>query len=382
MKRKICVVTSTRADYGHLFPLLRKLDADPGFELQLVATGTHLSPKFGSTYKAIEADGFRIAAKPAILTGGDTAGALTRNLGRGLFAFAGILPKLAPDLLVVIGDRYEMLAPAQAGLLARVPTAHISGGDLTEGAYDDSVRHSLSKLSHLHFATNAESKKRLHQLGEEPGRVFNVGSLCLDSIRLTPATPRGKLEEELGFKFRKRNIVVTYHPETASGRDSSGDMAALLSALSKVGPDVGIVITKPGLDVGSYGVMKAIDAFCSGRPNARAFSSLGQRRYYGVLRVADAVVGNSSSGIMEAPSFGIPTVNVGDRQMGRVRARSVIDCPAETGRILAAIRKALTLDCSGVASPYGDGKSAAKIMAVLKGIADFRPLLVKRFVSL
>lgn len=381
MKRKICVVTTTRADYSHLFPLLKRLEADAGFELQVVATGTHLSAEFGSTGKAIEADGFRIAAKPRILVKGDTPAALARSLGLGVGAFAGVLARLAPDLLIVTGDRYEMLAPALAALPARIPSAHISGGDLTEGAYDDSIRHSLTKLSHLHFATNSDSQTRLHQLGEDPRRVFNVGSLCIDSIRLTPKTARKRLEAELAFKFRERNVVVTYHPETSSLRDASGDAARVLAALAKLGPDVGILITKPGLDVGSYGIMKAIDAFCAGNPAARAFSSLGQRRYYGVLAVADAVVGNSSSGIMEAPSFGVPTVNIGDRQKGRVRAASVIDCPPETGRIFSAIQDAFALDCSRVVNPYGNGRAAEKIMAVLKGIRDFRSLTAKRFVS-
>lgn len=379
MKRKLCVVTTTRADYGHLFPLLRKIQADPGFELQLVATGTHLSPAFGSTYRQIEADGFVIAAKPKLLPADDTPAAVTKSLGLGVAAFAGVLSRLAPDLLIVAGDRYEMLAPALAALPARIPTAHISGGDITEGAYDDSVRHSLTKLSHLHFATNAGSAKRLRQLGENPRHVFNVGSLILDAIRLTPLTPRKELEAELGFTLRERNIVVTYHPETASARDTSSDMNRLLAALGKLGAGVGIVITKPSLDVGSYKIMKAIDAFCAKRSNARAFSSLGQRKFYGVLSLADAVVGNSSSGIMEAPSFKIPTVNVGDRQKGRLQARSVIDCAPETGKILAATRRAFALDCSRVVNPYGDGRSAEKIMAVLKSVEDFRPLLAKRF---
>jgi UDP-N-acetylglucosamine 2-epimerase (non-hydrolysing)/GDP/UDP-N,N'-diacetylbacillosamine 2-epimerase (hydrolysing) len=378
-RRRICVVTGSRAEYGLLCPLMKAVREDPELKLQVVATGMHLSPEFGSTYREIEEDGFRIDEKVETLLSSDTPVGVAKSIGLGIIGFADALDRLKPDLLVLLGDRYEVLAAAQAAMVAGIPIAHIAGGDLTEGAFDEAIRHSITKMSHLHFATLEESARRLRRLGENPDNIFVVGSPAIDRLKELRLLGRGELERELGFRFRGRNLLVTFHPPTLEAKPAGDQFRELLAALDGLGPEVGLIFTRPNADPEGRTLIRMIDAFVDGHPNAAVFTSLGQRLYFSVVAQVDAVVGNSSSGIYEVPSLGKPTVNIGDRQKGRPQASSVINCPPEAESIASAIREAFGRDCSKVRNPYGDGGSAARILAVLKGVADPRSLIKKRF---
>jgi UDP-hydrolysing UDP-N-acetyl-D-glucosamine 2-epimerase len=379
--RKICVVTGSRADYGLLFWVMKGIQDDPELELQVAVTGMHLSPEFGETSRLIEADGFPVAARVDSLLPGDSAAAVTKSIGRGVIGFADALERLQPDIVVLLGDRFEILAAAQAALVARIPVAHIAGGDLTEGAFDDAIRHSITKMAHLHFVTNAGAAARVRQLGEHPRFIFNVGSPGLDTIARTRLLPRGELEAALGFAFRKRNLLVTFHPATLDAMSSGGQLAELLRALDAMGPEFGVVFTKSNADTEGLTLNRMLAEYVARRPNCRLFDSLGTQNYLSVMSQVDALVGNSSSGLYEAPTLRKPAVNIGDRQKGRVRAASVIDCGPEAPAIERAIHAALRLDCSGVKNPYGDGQSAPRIVAALKSIRDPRSLVRKEFVD-
>lgn len=381
-RRKICVVTGSRADYGLLYWILKAIKKDPKLKLQIVATGMHLSPEFGLTRRTVESDGFRIDEKVEMLLSSDTPPGIAKSIGLGVIGFADVLDRLSPDILVLLGDRYEIFAAAQAALIAGIPIAHIAGGDTTEGAFDEAIRHSITKMSHIHFVTNEAAEKRVRQLGENPDLIFNVGSPGIDTIRKLKRIGRPELQKKLGFQFRSKNLLVTFHPVTLDRETPADQFRVLLRALNRLGKDVGIVFTKPNADSNGRPLIDMIDDFASGHENAKVFTSLGQALYLGLLAQVDAVVGNSSSGLYEAPSFGIPTVNVGDRQKGRLRASSVIDCPLRTEAVLKAIRKAFTLDCSKVVNPYGDGKSSTRIVAKLKAIRDPRVLVKKHFFDL
>lgn len=378
-RRKICVVTGTRADYGLLYWLMREIMDDPDLELQVVATGMHLSPEFGLTYKTIEQDGFFINSKVEMLLSSDTPVGITKSIGLATIGFADTFDCLQPDLLVLLGDRYEILAAAQAAMIAKIPIAHIAGGDTTEGAFDEAIRHSITKMSHLHFVTNEKAAQRVIQLGENPDNVFNVGNPGIDYIRRIKLLTRNQLEQELGYKFQKRNLLITFHPVTLDNQPSDQQFSELLNALDLLGEEMGLIFTKPNSDTGGRILGYMIDEYVSRHPHSRAYTSLGQVMYLSTVAQVDVVVGNSSSGLYEVPTFKKPTVNIGDRQKGRLQASSVINCEPQVDAIVQAIQKAYDKDCSKTDNPYGDGSSSKKILPILKSIGEMKSLVKKRF---
>jgi UDP-hydrolysing UDP-N-acetyl-D-glucosamine 2-epimerase len=383
VKRKVMVLTGTRAEYGLLRPLLSLLRADPRIDLSLVATGMHLAPEFGLTWKRIEEDGFRVDRKVEMLLSSDTPAGISKSMGLAQIGYADALEQLAPDLLVLLGDRFEILPAAAAAAVARVPVAHIHGGERSEGAVDELIRHAVTKLSHLHFTSTEEYRARVVQMGEDPARVFNVGALGVDNILSLMPTPRAELERELGFAFGPRVLLVTYHPATLEAADAAAQFQALLGALDGLDPALRFVFTKANADAGGRAINAAAEAYCAARPGRAAlFASLGQQRYLSLMGMAEAVVGNSSSGIIEAPSLRVPTVNIGTRQQGRVRAASVIDCATDRDSIASALSTALSpafrSSLAGIPNPYGDGKAAPRIAESLAG-ADLGSLAVKSF---
>lgn len=379
--RRICAVTGSRADYGLLLPVLHAIKAHPALQLQLAVTGSHLEKRFGHTVDNITRDGFEVDAVVPLGLDDDDALSITRALGTAVSGFAGVLQRLQPDLLLILGDRYEIFAVAQAALIARIPIAHIAGGDITAGAFDDAIRHSITKLSHLHCVTNAQAAQRVRQLGEAADRVFITGSPGIDQILATPRLTRVQLEQHLGMALRAQNLAITFHPATLDIADALVQLAQLLTALDQLGDQVGLVFTGANADPRGQAVNTRVREFVAAHDNAVWHDSLGQQGYYSLLAAADAVVGNSSSGLYEAPSFKTPTVNIGDRQQGRLKADSVIDCPAQTAAISAAIAQALVLDCQQVQNPYGDGQSSQRILDVLTTPWDRAQLIRKNFVD-
>ncbi len=378
-KRKICVVTGTRAEFGLLYWLMKEMQNDQDLELQIIVTGMHLSPEFGLTYKLIEEDGFLIDAKIEMLLSSDTPVGIAKSLGLGVIGFADAIDRLRPDILVLLGDRYEILAAAQAAMVAKVPIAHIAGGDTTEGAFDEAIRHSITKMSHLHFVTNEVAAKRVRQLGENPDYVFLVGSPGIDQIKRLQLLDRDQLEKELNFRFMNKNLLVTFHPVTLDSQSSQEQFQSLLDALDMIGTEVGIIFTMPNADTGGRILIQMVEKYVAIHPNSKAYKSLGHLRYLSILAHVDAVVGNSSSGLYEAPSFNKPTINIGDRQKGRLQALSVINCTPDTLDIMNSIQEALTKDCSDTLNPYGDGESSPRIVSILKKIPDYNRLLKKHF---
>ena len=365
-KRRICVVTGTRAEYGLLVPLLQALKADPDFELQLVVTAAHLSPEFGLTYRIIEEDGFTIDAKVEMLLSSDTPVGIAKSIGLGTIGFADAFDRLKPDLLVLLGDRFEMLAAAQAALVARLPIAHIGGGDTTEGAFDEAIRHSITKMSHLHFVTNQESADRVIQMGENAAHVFTVGTPGIDLIKGIELLARAEVEKRLDFKFRRKNLLLTFHPVTLQEDYGLEEFESMLSAVDRLGNNFGMIFTRPNANTYGRAIVQRLDGFIATHENARVYTSLGSLMYLSTMASVDVVVGNSSSALYEAPTFHKPSVDMGDRQNGRLRANSVIHCEAHAEDIHAAIIEALSLDCSTTVNPYGDGHSVPRILAVLK----------------
>lgn len=379
--RRICVVTGTRAEYGLLRWLMRDISDDPDLALQVVATGSHLSPEFGLSYREIEADGFRIDEKVEMLLSADTTSAVAKAVGLAVIGFTDTFVRLAPDIVVVVGDRYEILAVAETTLLLGIPLAHIAGGDVTEGAFDDSIRHAVTKMAHLHLATNDDSARHLRQLGEEPWRIHVIGNPALDLLSREALPDRDALLDKIGFIPRHRNLLVTYHPETRGTHATTEDFAELLAALDTLGPGYGILFTRPNADPEGRALDQMIDDFLADHANAAAVTWLGSSFYFAAIEMADVVVGNSSSGLLEAPSLKTPTVNIGSRQKGRLRAQSVLDCPAERGAVLDAIKTALSMDCRRVENPYGDGHASQLIHRVLKEAPPQQVLLNKRFIE-
>jgi UDP-N-acetylglucosamine 2-epimerase (non-hydrolysing)/GDP/UDP-N,N'-diacetylbacillosamine 2-epimerase (hydrolysing) len=377
--RKIVVVTGARAEYGLLYWLMKEIQQDPELELQLIITGMHLAPEFGLTYQVIEADDFKIDAKVEMLLSSDTAVGIAKSIGLGVIGFADALERLQPDLLVLLGDRYEILAAAQAALVAKIPVAHIGGGDTTEGAFDEAIRHSITKMAHFHFVSNEISARRVAQLGEDPKQIFNVGYIGLDYIKRTKLLNREELSQGLEYRFHEKNLLVTFHPVTLDDKPAHEQFQQLLDGLDRLEQQVGIIFTKPNSDPGGRALIRMIDDYVASHENTRAFTSLGQVKYLSVMAQVDAVVGNSSSGIYEAPSLKIPTVNIGDRQQGRLQAASIINCPPEAEAIKQAITVAFLKDYRQVINPYGDGQSSQKILAVIKQYPDFTILLKKHF---
>lgn len=384
MRRKICVVTGTRAEFGLLRWLMAEIQQSNDLELQIIATGMHLSPEFGSTYQEIEEAGFRIDAKVEMLLGADTASAITKSMGLGLIGFADAYTRLAPDVVVVLGDRFEILAAATAALFARIPIAHLHGGETTEGAFDEAIRHSITKMSHLHFVAAEEYKNRVVQLGEHPDRVFLVGGLGVDAIKQIKLLNRNELETAIDFKFKPHNLLITFHPVTLEGNSANAQMTELLSALHEL-QDTGLIFTMPNADTGNHGIASLIREFEATHPNARAYNSLGQLRYFSCMHYVDGVVGNSSSGLAEAPSMGVGTIDIGDRQKGRLRASSVIHCEPDAREIRSALNQLFTSDFKSklaeTVNPYGTGGASQKIAKILSS-HPLESLLKKKFYDL
>jgi GDP/UDP-N,N'-diacetylbacillosamine 2-epimerase (hydrolysing) len=370
MRRKICVVTGSRAEYGLLYWLLKEIQADKDLELQLIATGMHLSPEFGLTYRFIEKDGFSIDEKIELLLSSDSEIGISKSIGLGMISFSEAYARLKPDLLVVLGDRFELLAAVAAGMVARIPIAHIHGGETTVGNIDEAIRHSITKMSHLHFTSAEAYRKRVIQLGEDPGRVFNVGAIGLDNLNKLKLSGRRELEDRLKFKFGKKNILVTFHPVTLEKSTAEEQFKELLAAVDEL-KDTKIIFTKPNADTDGRVIIRLIDDYVVQRKTkAVSFVSMGQRFYLSALRYIDAMVGNSSSGIIEMPSFKKGTINIGDRQKGRLKAGSVIDCEPKRASIREAFTKLYSPEFQNklktTKNPYGSGGASEKIKKVLK----------------
>lgn len=380
MSQRVCVVTGSRAEYGMLYWVLQDIRADPEMELQLVVTGMHLSPEFGMTVREIERDGFPIVRRVEMLLSSDAPGGIAKSIALGVSGLSDALESLAPDVVVLFGDRFEMLAAAQACLVHNVPVAHIAGGDVSEGAFDEAIRHAITKMAHVHLVTNEQSARRVRQLGEDPRHIHVVGSPALDHLRRTPLLARPQLEQSLGTRLSSRNLLITFHPVTLEAREEKSQLDELLAALDSLNEDVMLWFTHPNADTGGRSIAAALDEWVAQRrERARVYASLGQARYLSLMSQVDAVVGNSSSGLYEAPSFGVATVNIGDRQRGRLAAASVIHCPPQRQAIRDAIDRAMRLDCTGVVNPYGDGRSAGRIVAALRAMPPKAALLKKHF---
>jgi len=388
--RKICVFTGTRAEYGLLKPLMDEIVKDDSLRLQLLVSGMHLSPEFGLTYKVIENDGFVIDEKVEILLSADTPSGISKSMGLGLVGYADALSRLAPDLAVILGDRFECLAMACACLNARTPIAHIHGGETTLGAVDEAFRHCITKMGHLHFTSTEEYRRRVIQLGEHPDRVFNVGAVGIENIRNMALLNRQELEKEIGFDLGERYFLVTFHPVTLEKATAEVQFKNLLSALDKSTSAAAgrekIIFTKANADTDGRIINRLIDEYVAMNPaKAIAFTSMGQLKYLSAMQHCAAVVGNSSSGIVEAPSIKALTLNIGDRQKGRVRAKSVIDCEPEIESIEKALKKALSPDfvdsLQDLINPYEKSGAAQAILDVLKG-SDLENIIKKEFYDL
>ncbi|MZH03477.1 MAG: UDP-N-acetylglucosamine 2-epimerase (hydrolyzing) [Nitrospinae bacterium] len=384
MKKKICIVTGTRAEYGLLRWVMEGIQQAPDLELQIIATGMQLSPEFGLTYQEIEKDGFSIDRKVEILLSSDTPVGLAKSMGLGLIGFGETLQELQPDLMLVLGDRFEIFSAVAAAMVARIPVAHLHGGETTEGAFDESIRHSITKMSHLHFVATEEYQKRVIQLGECPDRVFLVGGLGVDNIRKLDLLDRPALEKALGFEFGKKNLLVTFHPVTLENETSARQMTELLASLEEL-EDTHLIFTMPNADTDGRVLIDMIKQFVNKHSHARAFASLGQLRYLSCLKYVDGVLGNSSSGLLEVPSFSKGTINIGDRQRGRLKAESVIDCDPDRKSIFAALQrlysKEFQLTLKSVQNPYGDGGASNRVIESLKEISLVN-ILKKRFIDL
>ncbi|MES2016801.1 MAG: UDP-N-acetylglucosamine 2-epimerase [Pseudomonadota bacterium] len=369
MSRTICVVTGTRAEFGLLRYVMEAIAQTDGLTLQVIATGMHLSPEFGHTYREIESSGFHIDRKVEMLTSSDTAVGIAKSMGLGLIGFADAFNELKPDLIVVLGDRFEILAAVSAALVACIPVAHLHGGETTEGAFDEAVRHSLTKMAQLHFVAAEDYRRRVIQLGEHPDRVFLVGGLGIDAIERLTLLGREALEQSLDFSLGARSLLVTFHPVTLDQHSSHQQMAELLAALDQL-LHTQLIFTLPNADPGNQQLARMVEAFVASHPNARAYASLGQLRYLSCMKLVDGVVGNSSSGLAEAPSLGVGTVNIGERQRGRLKASSVIDCAPQRQAILDAIDTLYTPAfrevLAATVSPYGHGGASEKIVEVLR----------------
>lgn len=375
---KVCIVTATRAEYGLLKPLMHAIKSEPQWQLQILATGAHLSSEFGLTYKEIEKDGFEIDAKVEMLVSSDTSEAIVKSMGLGMIGFADALKNLKPDLLVILGDRYEMLSMASAALIFKIPLVHIHGGEITEGAYDDAIRHSITKMAHLHFASTETYKNRIVQLGENPKFVHNVGAIGLDNVFGMSLLTKDELEENLGIQFKKYNYQVTFHPSTLDTQSPDEQFDILLRAI-EVQENSFFVFTKSNADTGGRIINQLIDDFTNKHPeNSIAFSSLGSLRFLSLLQICDAIVGNSSSGIVEAPSLKTATINIGDRQKGRLQAESTLNVAVDFNDIKAAFEKLKSDEfqktISTARNPYGNGNAVEKIMDVLRkvNLKDFQ----------
>jgi GDP/UDP-N,N'-diacetylbacillosamine 2-epimerase (hydrolysing) len=384
--QKICVVTGTRAEYGLLYWTMKALAEDVAFELQLVVTGMHLSPEFGLTYRQIEADGFIIDRKVEMLLSSDTSTGISKSTGLGMIGMADAFAQLQPDMVLLLGDRFEIFAAAAAALNSRIPVVHCHGGEATEGAVDEALRHAITKMAHLHFTSTETYRKRVIQLGEAPERVFNVGALGIENINRLQLLNRPSLEESLGFRLGQRNLLVTFHPVTLEHTTAEVQTKALLKVMMELPEDVHVIFTKANADANGRIINQLLDEYVVQRPDqSKAFVSLGQLRYLSLLSLATAVIGNSSSGILEAPSFHKAVVNIGDRQKGRVQAPFTINCLPDYESIKDAVSKALDpalhQQLKSVHNPYGTENASVKIINVLKATPT-DGLIKKKFYDL
>lgn len=367
--RKICIVTGSRAEYGLLSGLMRAIQNDSDLELQIIATNMHLSPEFGLTYREIEADGFTINKKVIMLLSSDTANATAKSVGLGFIGFADAYEDLNPDIVVVLGDRYEIISAVSTALFYKIPVAHLHGGEITEGAYDDCIRHAITKMSHLHFTSTEAYRKRVIQLGENPNRVFNVGAPGIENIKKIPMMSKAELESTLnGFTIGSKSLLVTYHPVTLEHSTAEEQIINLLAALDEF-PEYKLIFTLPNSDTDGRIIIQLInDYVAKNKERAVAYPSLGLKRYLSALQYVTAAVGNSSSGIIEVPSFGIPTLNIGDRQKGRMAAESVVHCGTEKQEILDGLHTILSSEFQTaiVKNPYEGSNTTQDILHILK----------------
>lgn len=368
--KKVCVLTGTRAEFGLMSNLMKKIKDDNDLQLQIVATGMHLSPEFGLTYKEIEEAGFKIDEKLEILLSSDTPVGLSKTMGLAMISFSESLERLKPDMIVVLGDRYEMLPVVSCACIANIPVAHLHGGEKTEGAIDDSIRHAMTKMSYLHFTSTDEYRNRVIQLGEHPDRVFKVGALGIENIKNMKLLSKIKLEESIEFSLGDKFILCTFHPVTLEKNTAGTQFQNLLNAFDKY-PEYKVIFTKANSDTNGRIINQMIDEVVAKNKNRYvAFTSMGILRYLSAMKYCKAVVGNSSSGLIEAPSFNVPTVNIGDRQKGRIRGGTIIDCEPDEMNINQAISKAVSEtffdSIQGEVNPYGDGITTRKIFSVIK----------------
>lgn len=381
---KVCVVTGTRAEYGLLYWLMKEIEADPDLELQLIVTGMHLSPEFGLTYKTIELD-FHINKKIEMLLSSDTPIGISKSMGLAQISFAEAYDELKPDIVVVLGDRYEIFAATAAAMVSRIPIAHLHGGETTEGAFDEAIRHSITKMSHLHFTATDEYRKRVIQLGESPDRVFNVGGLGIENIKRLNLMSKNEFEKSINFELNTQNLLVTFHPVTLEDSTTEQQFKQLLSALDVL-ENTNLIFTKANSDTDGRIINNLIDEYVNNNPDKSiAFSSLGQLRFLSALQFVDGVVGNSSSGLAEAPSFKIGTINIGDRQKGRIKSSSIIDTQPNRQDILNAINQlyseAFQKTLLTSKNPYGEGCASLEIIKIIKN-TPLQNILKKRFYNL
>ena len=383
-RRKICVVTGSRAEYGLLYWLMKEIEANKNLELQLIATGMHLSSEFGMTYREIEKD-FKIDKKINIHLSSDTSTSISRSMGMAQTYLSEAYNKLKPDILVVLGDRYEIFSAASAAMIAKIPIAHIHGGEITEGSWDDCIRHCISKMAHLHFTATEEYRTRVVQLGEEPNRVFNIGGMGIENIKRLELLSKNEYEKSINFKLNKKNILITFHPVTLENNTSKKQFQELLNVINDLN-DTNVIFTKTNSDLYGKIINQMIDQYTSKYPKKSiAVTSLGQIKYLSALQYVDAIVGNSSSGLMEAPSFKIPTINIGDRQKGRIKAKSVVDCSPNKKSIKNSFKiiysKHFKKLLHTVKNPYDNGLPSKKIVRVLKNI-KLQNILKKSFYNI
>jgi GDP/UDP-N,N'-diacetylbacillosamine 2-epimerase (hydrolysing) len=384
IRRKICVVTGTRAEYGLLYWLMKEIDADPELGLQIIATGMHLSSEFGNTYQQIESDGFVIDKKIDIELSSDSEVGISKSMGLGMIGFANAFNDLKPDLCIVLGDRFEIFSAVSAAMIAKIPIAHLHGGESTEGAFDESIRHSITKMSHLHFTATEEYKNRVIQLGEQPNKVFNVGGLGIDNINKLKLLSKADFENAIDFTFGKKNILVTFHPVTLENFTAKVQFQELLNSINKL-ENTKIIFTKANSDTNGRIINSMIDDYVAINDNSIAFTSMGALNYLSALQFVDVVVGNSSSGLLEAPSFNIATIDIGDRQKGRIKADSVISCSPTQESIRSAFDKSYSEDFQNIVdntkNPYGNGGASKIVVDIIKDF-DLNGILKKIFYDL
>ncbi len=384
MKKKICIVTGTRAEYGLLYWLMKYFKNDQSIELQVLATGMHLSPEFGLTVKNIRKDLFKINKEVEMLLSADTTSSIVKSTGLGMIGFADAFNDLKPDIIVVLGDRFELLAACYSATIMRIPIAHFHGGEATESLIDEPTRHSITKMSQFHFVATSEYRRRVIQLGEHPSRVFLVGGMGIDNIKKLSLLSKTNLEKKISFKFAKKNILVTLHPVTLEQNTTKTYINNLLDVLSEL-KDTNIIFTKPNSDTDGRVIINFIDKFVATNSNAISFINMGQLLYLSTLKYVDLVIGNSSSGLLEVPTFKKATINIGRRQDGRIRAGSVIDCSTDRASIKKAIKKSYTkafqAKLKKVKNPYGDGGAAYKSYRIIKKL-NLNNSITKKFYNI